>query len=139
MGIGNDVEEEEIVVEKEKEKDQIEVEKNIEGELVKKEKSEKEEVKNKNREEKNKKNQKGEEKLNNIPIQNFPYPHVSSEKENARHYARFLNIFSQLQINIPFSEALKQMHTYEKFMKDIITKNRIYTDQETITLDAFVA
>lgn len=34
MGVGDEVEEEEIVVEKEKEKDEIEVEKNIEGELV---------------------------------------------------------------------------------------------------------
>ncbi|XP_050888731.1 uncharacterized protein LOC127093876 [Lathyrus oleraceus] len=57
-------------------------------------------------------------------------------KDNSRHYARFLDIFSQLQINIPYYEALEQMPTYEKFMKGILTNKRRYIDQETITLDA---
>lgn len=94
MGIGDEVEEEEIVVEKEKEKDEIEVEQNVDGELVEKEKLEKEEVKNKNIEENKKKNQKGREKMSNILVQNFPNPHAPSKKDNARHYARFLDIFS---------------------------------------------
>ncbi|XP_058775809.1 uncharacterized protein LOC131650086 [Vicia villosa] len=58
------------------------------------------------------------------------------EKDDARHYARFLDIFSRLQINIPFSEVLEQMPTYAKFMKDIITKKGRFTDQEVITVDA---
>ncbi|XP_050885706.1 uncharacterized protein LOC127091186 [Lathyrus oleraceus] len=136
MGISDEVEEEEIVVENEKEKDEIEVEKNVEGELVEKEKLEKEEVEKKNREEKNKKNQKGKDKLNNIPIQNFSYPHAPSKKYNARNYVQFLNIFSRLQIKIPFFEALEQMPTYAKLMKDILTKKRRYKDQEIITIDA---
>ncbi|XP_028220235.1 uncharacterized protein LOC114401853 [Glycine soja] len=39
-------------------------------------------------------------------------------------------------INIPFSEALKQMPTYAKFMKELITKKRRITDDETIELEA---
>lgn len=131
MGIGG-----EVVVKKEKKKDEIEVEKNVEGDFVEKEKNEKEEVEKKKREENKKENKKGKEKLNNIPIQNLTYPHAPSKKDNARHYARFLDIFSQLQINIPVSEALEQMPTYAKFMKDILTKKRRYTYQETITLGA---
>ncbi|XP_020231419.1 uncharacterized protein LOC109811976 [Cajanus cajan] len=39
-------------------------------------------------------------------------------------------------INIPFSEALEQMPTYAKFMKDLLTKKRKYFEEETITLEA---
>lgn len=81
-------------------------------------------------EKKAKKNVKGKEKINNIPIQNLPYPHAPSKKDNVGHYVRFMDIFNQLQINIPFSEEIEQIPSYAKFMKDILTKKRRYTDQE---------
>lgn len=71
-----------------------------------------------------------------ILVQHLPYPHVPSKKDNTRNYARFLDIFSRLQINIPFSKALEQMSTYAKFMKEILIKKMRYTDQETINLNA---
>ncbi|XP_050919043.1 uncharacterized protein LOC127136539 [Lathyrus oleraceus] len=60
--------------------------------------------------------------MKSFPIQ--PYPHAPTKKDNVRHYARFLDIFSWLHINIPFSEALEQMPRYAKFIKDILTKKR---------------
>ena len=45
-------------------------------------------------------------RLNTIPVQNFPYPRAPFKKDNVRHYARFMNIFHQLQINVSFYEAL---------------------------------
>src|SRR4051812_19517947 len=78
--------------------------------------------------------EKAKMKENSIPMQNLPYPHASSKKNDARNYARFLDIFSPLQINIPFSKALEKMPTYEKFIKDIITKKRIFSDQEVVTV-----
>lgn len=42
----------------------------------------------------------------------------------------------RLQINIPFAEALEQMPTYAKFMKEILINKRRYTDEEIIHLDA---
>ncbi|XP_058745925.1 uncharacterized protein LOC131618782 [Vicia villosa] len=47
-----------------------------------------------------------------------------------------MDIFKQLQVNIPFPEALEQMTKYAKFMKDILTKKKRYSDEETILLDA---
>ncbi|XP_058761440.1 uncharacterized protein LOC131634835 [Vicia villosa] len=47
-----------------------------------------------------------------------------------------MDIFRQLQINIPFLEALEQMPKYAKFMKDILTKKKKYTEPETVILDA---
>ena len=35
-----------------------------------------------------------------------PYPVVPSKKENDRHLARFLDIFRNLEITMPFEEAL---------------------------------
>ncbi|CAJ2677728.1 unnamed protein product [Trifolium pratense] len=72
---------------------------------------------------------------NSLP-QHLPYPHAPSKKDKERQYARFMDIFKRLQINIPFSEALEQMPTYAKFMKEILTKKRRYNDDEVIQLDA---
>ncbi|GAU47102.1 hypothetical protein TSUD_403340 [Trifolium subterraneum] len=69
-------------------------------------------------------------------VQNLPYPHAPTKKDKERQYARFLDLFKRLQINIPVSEALEQMPTYAKFMKEILTKKRRITDEETILLDA---
>ena len=55
---------------------------------------------------------KGKEVVSATPIQNLPYPHAPSKRENERHYARFMDIFKQLQVNIPFAEALEQMPKY---------------------------
>src|ERR1043165_2044073 len=103
----------------------------VENENVDNDEVEKEKV-----EEKKKKLRKGKEKEVTLPLINLPYPHAPSKKDDARHYARFMDIFKQLQINIPFTEALEQMPKYAKFMKDILKKKKRYTDQETIMVDA---
>lgn len=61
---------------------------------------------------------------NVILSQHLPYWEAPSKKDNARQYARFMEIFKQLQINIPFFEAIAQMPEYAKFMKDILTKKK---------------
>jgi len=53
-----------------------------------------------------------------------------------KHFKRFLDIFKRLEINIPFAEALEQMSTYAKFMKEILSKKYRYKDDEKIQLDA---
>ncbi|XP_058764881.1 uncharacterized protein LOC131638338 [Vicia villosa] len=47
-----------------------------------------------------------------------------------------MEIFKQLQINIPFSEAIAQMPKYAKFMKDILTKKKRPEEEEVVVLDA---
>ncbi|XP_023757538.1 uncharacterized protein LOC111906029 [Lactuca sativa] len=63
----------------------------------------------------------------------FP-PRKSKSKEDDGQFKKFLEILSQLHINIPFVEALKQMPTYAKFMKDILTKKRVFGEFETIAM-----
>ncbi|CAJ2658862.1 unnamed protein product [Trifolium pratense] len=148
-GIGDNLNtEEEVLTRKEKEGDLVEesekgVEENNEGDLVENQKNEKnekeEELEGEVSEEKRKKKQKAREEKSiqkNPPVQHLPYPHAPSKKDKERQYARFLDIFKRLHINIPFAEALEQMPTYAKFMKEILTKKRKFDDDEVIQLDA---
>ena len=48
---------------------------------------------------------------------------LKQSKPNGQ-YAKFLNVFKKLEINIPFAGALAQMPHYAKFIKDIISKKR---------------
>ena len=42
-----------------------------------------------------------------------------------------MEVFKKLHINIPFADVLKQMPSYVKFMKDILSKKRRLSDFET--------
>ncbi|XP_024032153.1 uncharacterized protein LOC112094723 [Morus notabilis] len=57
------------------------------------------------------------------------------KKNNLDHrFAKFLEVFKKFHINIPFAEALAQMPTYMKFMKDILSNKRKLENFETVTL-----
>ena len=45
-----------------------------------------------------------------------------------------MEIFKKLHINIPFANALEQMPSYIKFMKDILANKRKLSDYETVAL-----
>ena len=45
-----------------------------------------------------------------------------------------MEVFKKLHINIPFADALEQMPSYVKFMKDILSQKRILADFETVNL-----
>jgi len=62
----------------------------------------------------------------------LPYPLVPSKKDKERQLARFMEIFKQLQIKIPLFEAIQQMSTYAKFLKNLLTKKRKYIKEDTI-------
>ena len=45
-------------------------------------------------------------------------------------------MFKKIEINIPFSEALTQMPHYAKFMKDLLSKKRKFTEEGIVSLNA---
>ena len=45
-----------------------------------------------------------------------------------------MEVFKKLHINIPFVDALEQMHNYVKFMKDILSRKRRLLEFETVNL-----
>ena len=56
------------------------------------------------------------------PYVKLLYPHLSKKKEKQEgQFKKFMELCSQLQVNIPFSEVLDQMLVYAKFMKDLLT------------------
>ncbi|XP_073277664.1 uncharacterized protein [Primulina huaijiensis] len=68
----------------------------------------------------------GEEKAN-----------TSTELKKAKldvQFGKFLELFNKFHINIPFADALMQMPSYTKFLKDILANKRKLEDHMTINL-----
>ena len=66
-----------------------------------------------------------------IPI---PYPQRLKKRKLEKQFAKFLDIFMKLHINIPFLEALENMPSYVKFMKKILASKKKFEEYGTITL-----
>ena len=66
-----------------------------------------------------------------IPI---PYPQRLKKSKLEKQFAKFIDIFKKLHINIPFLEALENMPSYVKFMKKILVSKKKLEEYETITL-----
>ena len=68
------------------------------------------------------------------PILTIPYPQRLWNNKLDHHYAKVLEVFKKLHINIPFAKALEQMSNYVKFMKEILTNKRKLGDYETVAI-----
>ena len=64
----------------------------------------------------------------------IPFPQRLRQTKLDKEFEKFLQVFRQLHINIPFAEALKQIPAYAKFLKEMLTKKRKLEDYETIAL-----
>ena len=60
----------------------------------------------------------------------FPFPQRLQKEKMEEQFSRFLDMFKKIEINIPFVEALAHMPNYAKFLKDILTKKRRFTEEE---------
>ncbi|KAI3445323.1 hypothetical protein Pfo_001988 [Paulownia fortunei] len=67
----------------------------------------------------------------NVPI---PFPQRFQKKKIDSQFAKFLEIFKNIHINIPFADALEQMPNYAKFMKDVMSRKRRLVEFETVNL-----
>ncbi|XP_062119320.1 uncharacterized protein LOC133833078 [Humulus lupulus] len=63
-----------------------------------------------------------------------PFPQRFKKQQQYGQFRKFLDVLKQLHINIPLVEALEQMPTYVKFLKDILTKKRRLGEFETVAL-----
>ena len=64
----------------------------------------------------------------------IPFPQRLKKTKLDEQFAKILNIFRKLEINIPFAEALAQMPHYAKFMKEIIRKKRKLDENGIVSL-----
>ncbi|XP_075504558.1 uncharacterized protein LOC142541996 [Primulina tabacum] len=69
-----------------------------------------------------------------LPKVNLPYPKRFRKKGLDDQFAKFLEIFKKIHINIPFADALEQMPNYAKFIKDVMTLELGEVKPSTITL-----
>ncbi|XP_024990704.1 uncharacterized protein LOC112524991 [Cynara cardunculus var. scolymus] len=69
-----------------------------------------------------------------LDLRDLPFPGRMKAKNVDVQFKKFLDIFKQLHINIPLVEALEQMPSYVKFLKDILNKKRRLSEFETVSL-----
>ena len=66
----------------------------------------------------------------------IPFPQILKQTKLNDQFAKFLNMFRKLEINIPFAEALDLMPHYVKFLKEIISKKRKLDECGIVRLSA---
>ncbi|XP_062094270.1 uncharacterized protein LOC133800327 [Humulus lupulus] len=64
----------------------------------------------------------------------LPFPERFDKKAIDEKFAKFLNIFKKIHINIPFVDALEKMPNYAKFMKEVMSKKSKLEDYEIMKL-----
>ncbi|XP_075515718.1 uncharacterized protein LOC142550529 [Primulina tabacum] len=69
-----------------------------------------------------------------VDINSLPFPQRAKQLQLNIQFSIFLEIFKKLHINIPFAEALAQMPSYAKFLKEILSNKRKLVDFETMKL-----
>ena len=68
------------------------------------------------------------------PIAPIPYPRRLKKNKLDKQFTKFMEVFKNLHINIPFADALEQMPSYVKFMKDILSHKTRLADFEIVNL-----
>jgi len=63
------------------------------------------------------------------------YSHTPTRKNKERPYARFLEIFRRLEVNVPFLGALEKIPACANIMKELLTNKR-FIKQDTIQVFA---
>ncbi|XP_020263123.1 uncharacterized protein LOC109839099 [Asparagus officinalis] len=64
----------------------------------------------------------------------LPFPQRLAKAKLEKQFGNFLEILKKLHINIPFTEAISQMPSYAKFLKEILSNKRKLKEYETMVL-----
>jgi len=62
------------------------------------------------------------EKIDSSPALSFP--HAMTKQRKVNHNSEIFETFKQVRINIPLFDAIKQVPSYAKFLKDLCTVKR---------------
>ncbi|XP_062109696.1 uncharacterized protein LOC133821379 [Humulus lupulus] len=68
------------------------------------------------------------------PTPKIPYPQQFRKVNLNKKFSKFLELFKNLHINIPFNEALEKMPNYLKFLKKNLSKKRKLKEYETVAV-----
>ncbi|XP_072060811.1 uncharacterized protein [Arachis hypogaea] len=64
----------------------------------------------------------------------IPYPQKLSQAEQDKKFVRFADYLRTLEIKIPFAEALEQIPSYAKFMKEILSHKKDWRETKKVFL-----
>ncbi|XP_070020156.1 uncharacterized protein [Nicotiana sylvestris] len=64
----------------------------------------------------------------------LPFPQRLQKKNDDRMFTKFLSMLSQVQLNIPLVDVLREISKYVRYIKDIVAHKRRLTEFETVTL-----
>jgi len=62
------------------------------------------------------------EKIDSSPA--LPFPHAMTKQRKVNHNSEIFETFKQVRINIPLLDAIKQVPSYAKFLKDLCIVKR---------------
>ncbi|XP_019235839.1 PREDICTED: uncharacterized protein LOC109216165 [Nicotiana attenuata] len=63
-----------------------------------------------------------------------PFPQRLQKKNDDRMFSKYLSMLSQVQLNIPLVDVLREIPKYAKYIKDIVAHKRRLTEFETVEL-----
>ncbi|PNX63843.1 hypothetical protein L195_g061823, partial [Trifolium pratense] len=63
-----------------------------------------------------------------------PYPRKKKVKNQDREFHKFMEVLNKLEMAIPLVEALEEMPTYAKFLKELLTKKRKPVEDDTMDM-----
>ncbi|KAD3336478.1 hypothetical protein E3N88_31997 [Mikania micrantha] len=69
-----------------------------------------------------------------IDLSRVPYPARILQQKYEKEYGKFLELFRQLKVNLPFSDVLQHMPKYAKFLKDLLMKKKNWEEISAVTL-----
>jgi Aspartyl protease len=64
----------------------------------------------------------------------IPFPQRLTKVKKDKQFGKFVELLSKLHINIPFIEALTQMSSYAKFLKEMLSNKKKLEECETVAL-----
>ena len=70
-------------------------------------------------------------------LKHAPFPHRLMKASKTNLNAEIYDIFKQVRINIPMLDAIKQIPSYAKFLKDLCTvKRKLHVKETTMMNDS---
>ncbi|XP_070682434.1 uncharacterized protein [Malus domestica] len=80
---------------------------------------------------------------NEIPVTTnvprVPFPHRFAKSKKEEHEKFIMDTFRKVQVNIPLLDAIKQVPTYAKFLKELYTTKRKRQQGETVKVSENVS
>ncbi|XP_070023239.1 uncharacterized protein [Nicotiana sylvestris] len=63
-----------------------------------------------------------------------PFPQRLQKQKNDAKYKKFLDILSQVSVNLPLVEILQEVPKYARYLRDIVANKRRHAEFETVAL-----